>query len=474
MAFGDIREFIDTLKQTGDLVTIEQEVDWDLEAGAINRRAYEMNGPAILFENIKDYPKGYRIMAGAFGSFRRLAIAMGLPPDTSIKDLHTKYEQRNEPIKPVVVDSGPCKENIILGDDVDIYRFPAPMIHEGDGGRYIGTWGIAVSKDPDSNWMNWGVYRFMVHNRRFLLGSTRPQSHIGMTLVEKCMSKNQPLPIALVIGAEPLCHLAAATSYPPGVDEVDFAGGLRLEPEVLTKCETSDLLVPASAEIVIEGEILPDKTAEEGPFGEYSGYRSPSQSTGMLCEIKAITFRHDPILTMISAGVPDDHSPVIAITSATAIKRALLRREIPVTGVHILPQSGLHIAIIGVESGGKDVAQRILEALSRRNAMMSKIIIVDKDVDVFNFDQVIHAVGVKCHPVNGIQTKTLAPSAGNTTTPCFSLEERMARTGAMAVLDCTWPPDWPRDITPVRSSFDDTYPEEIKRKVVANWHSYGL
>ena len=474
MAFRDIRQFINALKQTGDLVAVKQEVDWDLEAGAINRRAYEMNGPAILFENIKDYTEGYRILAGPLGTFRRLAIAMGLAPDTSIKDLQAEYERRNKPIKPIIVDSGPCKENILVGGEVDIYRFPAPMIHEGDGGRYIGTWGIAVFKDPDSDWMNWGVYRFMVHTRRFLVGWTREHSHLGMTLSEKCIPDNRSLPIAIVIGAEPLCHVAAATSYPPGVDEVDFAGGLRQESVALTKCETSDLLVPAYAEIVIEGEILPDKTAEEGPFGEYSGYRSPSQSMGMLCEIKAITFRNDPILTMISAGVPDDHSPVIAVTAATAIKQALIRRGIPVTEVHVPPHSGLHIAIVGVESGGRDMARKIFEALTRRRALMSKIIVVDKDVNVFNLDQVLHALGVKCHPVNGILAEALAPGVGNTATPCFSLEERMARRGAIAVLDCTWPPEWSREIIPVRSSFDDTYPEEVKRKVLANWHKYGL
>ena len=201
MAFKDLREFIRTLEKTGDVVHIEQEVDWDQEAGAISRRVCEMSGPALMFDKVKDYPEGYRIFAGSLATYSRVAIALGLPPNTPVKDIFAEYERRNEhPIKPVIVKDGTCKENIMLGDDVDLYTFPAPMVHTGDGGRYIGTWDIVISKDPDSDWTNWGMYRFMVYNKRYLAGFPRLNSQMGLVLHQKFAAHNKLMPMALVVG----------------------------------------------------------------------------------------------------------------------------------------------------------------------------------------------------------------------------------------------------------------------------------
>jgi 4-hydroxy-3-polyprenylbenzoate decarboxylase len=168
MAFKDNRQFIAALEATGDAVRIEQEVDWDLEAGAIVRRTCELGGPAPLFEKIKDYPPGYRIFGASLASLRRWVVALGLNPGTSLKDIQAEYQRRvDHPIKPVMVKDAPCKHNIILGDKVDVFRFPAPMIHEGDGGRYIGTWHMIVAKDLDSDWTNWAMHRLMVVNGRY-------------------------------------------------------------------------------------------------------------------------------------------------------------------------------------------------------------------------------------------------------------------------------------------------------------------
>lgn len=477
MAFKDLRDFIRTLEKIGDIVHIEQEVDWDQEAGAISRRVCEMSGPALMFDKVKDYPEGYRLFAGSLATYSRVAVALGLPPNTPVKDIFAEYERRNEhPIKPVIVKDGTCKENIMLGDDVDLYTFPAPMVHTGDGGRYIGTWDIVISKDPDSDWTNWGMYRFMVYNQRYLTGFPRLNSQMGLVLHQKFVAHNKPMPMALVIGADPICHQVASASYRKGVSEVDFAGALRQEPVELIKCETSDLLVPANAEIVIEGEILPDMIGQEGPFGEFPGYRTEGIRMGVLCQVKAITYRNSPILSMIALGVPpDDNSVATPIASALAVKEHLKRYNVPVINVYSPPHAVLHTVIISVKPGGQDTANKILDALTVRRADWSKIIMVDEDVDIFDIGQVLHALSVKCHPVRGIIVREIEAGKAHSLTPCYSPEERRDLRGAIALFDCTWPPEWPLEThVPIKNSFDCIYSEEIKSKVLKNWRKYGL
>ncbi|MFC1930399.1 UbiD family decarboxylase [Chloroflexota bacterium] len=476
MAFNDMREFCDALDKTGDIVRVQQEVDWELEAAAITRRSNETLGPAVLFEKIKDYPKGYRILGGAQATYRRVAISMGLPPDTPIPYLYGEYEAREQtPVKPVIVPTGPCKENIMKGDDVNVFNFPVPLIHDGDGGRYLSTWDIVITQDPDSGWTNWGMYRFMVHNHHILTGDPTFNSHLAMMFREKFVPAKKSMPIAIAIGADPLCHMVATAGYGIGQDEVDFAGALRKSPVELVRTETNGLLVPANAEIIIEGEVLPDAIGAEGPFGEYPGYRSGKARTGIVCVVKAITYRSSPILTMISLGIPmDDSSVAAALTASISLKRRLKRHGIPVTNVYAPAEGVTHLVVVGVKSGGRNMAKQIADVITARRAAMNKIVVVDEDVDVFNMMQVIHALSVKCHPLRGILTTEVAAGKANELTPCYDYEERKHKTGGLAVFDCTWPPEWPRENIPIKSSFNDIYPRDVQEKVLKNWKDYGL
>ena len=477
MAFKDIRDFIATLKETDDCIEIDKEVDWDQEAGAIGRRVCVMSGPALLFNKIKDYPEGYRIFSGSLCTYRRIAIALGMPSDSTVRDIFVEYDRRNQnPIGPVIVNDAPCKENIIVGDDVDIYQFPAPMVHSGDGGRYIGTWAITVCKEPDTDWTNWGMYRFMVYNRRHLTGQPRLNSQLGLILHNKYVPKNEPMPMALVLGAEPITTLVASASYRKGVSEVDYAGALRQEPVELVKCETNDLLVPANAEIVLEGEVLPDRVGEEGPFGEYPGYRTEGINMGVTFRIKAITYRSSPILSMIALGVPPDANSVATpIASSLAVRDHVRRHGCPVIDVYAPPHAVLHTAIMTVTKGGKETANKILDAMTARRSDWSKIIMVDEDTDVFDLGQVLHDFSVKCHPIRGTYIREVEAGKAHNLTPCYSPEERRELRGAIALFDCTWPPEWSRETrVPPKNSFDCIYDEDIKQKVLENWESYGL
>jgi 4-hydroxy-3-polyprenylbenzoate decarboxylase len=477
MAFRDLREFLAVLERTGDLVRIKTEVDWDIEAGAISRRVFEEKGPCLWFEKIKDYPEGFTLLNGPLGTWRRVAIALGLDPETPVREIYREYERRVERrIKPRIVDpsEAPCKENILLGEDVDLYILPAPMIHEGDGGRYIGTWDIVICEDPERGWTNWGMYRFMVHNKNFLAGWPQATSHLAMIMKERYLPWNKPMPVALVIGAEPLCHMAATAPVPPGENEVEVAGGLRGEPVDLVECETCDLFVPAHAEIVIEGEILPDIIVPDGPFGEYPGYRSGTMGEGVAFRVKAITFRNNPILTMTALGVPPDDSSIAAsLTAAIAMKKGLQRRGVPVTDVYVPPEGVTHLVIVGVKEGGQKVVRRVLEFFTARRVMVNKVIVVDKDVDVFDMGQVLHAFATKCHPGRGMLVD-YHEGRGNALTPCYSAEERRRLKGAFVAFDATWPDDWPQELIPVKASFRDTYSPSIQEKVLSRWSEYGL
>ena len=475
MAFGDLREFIAALERSGDLVRVKKEVDWDMEVGAISRRNFEQSGPAILFEKIKDYSPGYAILNGPVATCRRVAIALGLPPDTSVRQLYAAYEERRDKkIKPVVVQSAPCQENVMIGSEVDVYKLPAPMVHDGDGGRYIGTWDIIITKDPETGWTNWGMYRFMTHTQNMLTGWPQATSQLAMMMKSKYLPRKQPMPIAIVIGCESLCHMVATDPYKPGESEVEYAGGLRGAPVELVQCKTQDLMVPAHAEIVIEGELLPDRIALEGPFGEYPGYRSGTMGEGVLVQITAITHRKNPILSLSTLGVPPDDSSIAAsLTAAIAMKRGLKRRGVPVKEVYVPPEGVTHLVVVSVERGGSRVARQVLDFFTARRVMVSKIIVVDRDVDAFDMNQVIHAFATKCHPARGITLEHYEGRA-NALTPCFSADERRRLKGASVVFDATWPEDWEQEGIPVKSAFETTYPEAVKKKVLAEWASYGL
>ncbi len=475
MAFNDLRDFIAALERSGELVRIKREVDWDMEVGAISRRNFEQSGPALFFERLKDYPQGYAILNGPVATWRRVAIALDLPPETPVRQLYAAYEERREKrISPDVVKSAPCHETVMTGSAVDIYKLPAPMVHDGDGGRYIGTWDIVITKDPETSWTNWGMYRFMTHTQNMLTGWPQATSQLAMMMKSRYLPRKQPMPIAIVSGCESLCHMVATDPYKPGEDEVQYAGGLRGTPVELVQCKTQDLMVPAQAEIVIEGEVLPDRIALEGPFGEYPGYRSGTMGEGVLVQITAITHRKNPILTVTTLGIPPDDSSIAAsLTAGVAMKRGLKRRGVPVKEVYVPPEGVTHLIVVSVESGGSQVARQVLDFFTARRVMVSKIIVVDRDVDAFDMGQVIHAFATKCHPGRGI-TLEHYEGRGNALTPCYSADERRRLKGASVVFDATWPENWEKEGIPVKAAFETTYPEAVRNKVLADWESYGL
>ncbi len=473
--FEDTRDFIEALRSTGDLVEVDNEVSWDLELGAIARLACERDGPAVWFKRIADYPKDVTVFVNPVATWRRIALAFGLKPTSSIKEIYQEYEKREgKLIPPVEVKDGPCKEVVVEGSQIDLFQFPSPMLHEGDGGRYLGTWDLVVSREPTTNWVNWGTYRFMVYDSLHLTGFPRPTSHLGKVFQEHYIPKGRPMPIALVIGADPLSHLAAGATYRIGGDETSLAGGLRGKPVELVRCQTSDLFVPARAEIVIEGEVLPDRVGLEGPYGEYPGYRTGEMGNGILTRVTAVTHRRNPILTVDATGYKDNSSTSTSLSGALAIKRRLERHGVPVVDVYVPPEGAIHTAVISVQYGGREMGRKTLEVLTSRRALLSKIFMVDTDIDLYDMGKVIHAFSTKCHPAHGIHTIHYE-GRGNTLTPCYSQGERALQKGATMLFDCTWPGEWSREWeVPVKATFDSIFSESLRQKILKNWKNYGF
>ena len=269
----DFREWVYELERTGNLVRIEDEIDPLEEAGAIMRFANEKRSPAQWFTNLKDSMPGSSLLGGPFAAKERIAMAFGLPPNIGFKELTDIFAEFLEKgsVKPIVVDSGRCQENVLLGDEINLYKFPVPKLHPQDGGLYIGTLNIGVCKDYDSDWINWGNYRGMMQDKQSIGVFLGPLNHGGQIL-KKWHDNGRSMEFAMFFGGDPMHNIVASSSIPWGISEPDVVGSIRGEPVKLAKCRTIDLYVPENAEIVLEGIIAPGDLKEEGPFGEYPGY----------------------------------------------------------------------------------------------------------------------------------------------------------------------------------------------------------
>ena len=474
--YKDNRAYAEALLKTGDAIVVDEEVDWDLEMGAIVRRVCERKGPSPYFKKIKDYP-GFEAFGAPIANYRKLAIAMGLSPETPVPGIAAEYLKRaaTTPIKPKILDKkdAPCKEVILEGDDVDIMNLPAPMVHDGDGGRYIGTWHFVVAKDLDTPTINWGMYRQMLFDEKTMVGPVLPFSDMGKMFYNKYTPKNIPMPFATVINPDPLSAIASCA--PTSLPEDEFTGMLMGEPVEVVKCETCDLYVPAHAEIIIEGVIIPNLMIEEAPFGEYTGYRTSPREKRAVYRVKAITMRKKPIMPISNMGIPTDEGQLLrSFSLALEMDKLLKEQGIPITGVYMLPESTHHLVVVGVKPAYANIATQIGQIVfgSKLGPWFHLLVVVDEKTDIYSKDELIHALSTKCHPKNGI--RVTEHGVGTPLNPYASPEERKYGRGAKVVFDCLFPPEWPASMVPIKVSFDNVYPKEIQDKVISKWNKYGF
>jgi 4-hydroxy-3-polyprenylbenzoate decarboxylase len=411
VAFGDLRGWIAALKRAGEVHEIDGEVDWNIELGTIMRLAQGAGmGPALLFNNIKGYNKPdsrcRRIFGNGLSSYRRLAMMLGLPPDTHPREL-VKIGRNllNERISPRIVKSGPVKDHVVTGKDVDLYDFPSPHWNRVDGGRYILTYGGVVTKDPTNDIMNIGIYRGMVANRdRIPILMWRAQ-HIGHHVTAWQNGGSAEMPIAVAIGWEPSLGFVGGTPVTKGVCEYEVMGAIRGEPVDLVKCETVDLYVPASAEIVIEGYLGLDPATYtmEGPFAEFTGYLAGDCSPKPTIRVTAITHRTNPILHgSIEGSLPGSFSEnaiCSSIMRAGTAWNVLDRAGVPgITDVWCPPvHAGINL-LIGMKQSYRGQAKQAANAVwgsSAAHVRYKHITVVDDDIDIHDYAAVDWAMAYR-------------------------------------------------------------------------------
>ena len=486
-----LREYIDALKALGEIQEIDKEVDWNLEIGAITRRVYETSAPAPLFNNIKGIQKGFRVLGAPVATSRqeglylaRVALSLGLDPRATGQEMiQALVEARSRKgIPPKPVKTAPCKENIKLGDEVDLMQFPTPLIHDGAGGRYFNTLGTIVVQSPDKKWTNWSIARIMLVDKNKMTGIVNPYQHVG--IIHKMWNDiGKPTPFALAQGCEPFLPFVCGMPLPPFVSENEYAGAYFGEPIEVVKCETSDLLVPASAEIVVEGTISNTETALEGPMGEYAGYlwggggeREP------VYNVTAVTYRNNAILPITAAGEPveEDHT-ACGIPSAAETLFQLQQQGIPATTVWAPLATANHWAVVTVPLDYRKKLDCTKEELCRKigkiildtklGPQVAKMMVIHDDIDPTNLQELVWGFATRCHPGEGeilLHHTLLSPLIAFSTK-----HEKFAYDGPKSVYNCLGPEDW-NDKLPERSSFRFAYPHELQEKVLANWKSYGF
>jgi 4-hydroxy-3-polyprenylbenzoate decarboxylase len=411
VSFGDLRGWIDALKAAGEHKDIDAEVDWDVELGTIMRLAQGTgDGPSLMFNNIKGYnspdARCRRLYGLGLSSYRRVSMMLGLDPDTHPREL-VKLGRTllQDTIAPKVVETGPVKQNILKGDDIDLFDFPSPRWNAVDGGRYIITYAGCVTRHPATGVMNVGIYRGMVASKTEIPILLWRAQHIGNHYTAYQQAGLKEMPIAFVIGWEPSLGFCAGQPVPAGVCEYDVMGAIRGQPVELVKCETSDLLVPASAEIVIEGTIStdPEDYVMEGPFAEFTGYVAGDRSPKPTARVTCITHRDDPILRgTIEGSLPgsfSENAVCSSIMRAATAWNVLDRAGVPgVVDVHCPPvHAGINL-LVSIKQTYRNQAKQVANAIwgsSAAHVRYKHITVVDDDIDIHDYAAVDWAIAYR-------------------------------------------------------------------------------
>ncbi len=442
--FSDLRETLEYLESRGELAEVRGEVDWNVELGTVAREVIRRRGPALLFTNIREHnqpgARCRRLATGLFASFRRLSLLLGFEecqPNRALIDY--VIEKNATLIPPRLVSDGPVHTHVLTGKAIDLYEFPAPKWHHLDGGRYLGTMGCVVTRDPQTRLMNVGIYRSMIVGRdrmsTLIAGSQGWGAHFA-----KHRARGESMPVAFVFGWDPVMEFIGGSPIPATICEYDVMGGYRGEPVPLVKCKTVELEVPAAAEIVIEGAIADDPAtyALEGPFGEYTGHVSEVPTPRPVVQVSAITHRSDPILRGTLEGSLPGASPENGYMSAiqrAAIAWNLLRQAgIPgILDVFIHPVNYGTTVIVRIKKHYEGQPKQIAAALWGSNAATYRykiVIVVDDDIDPSDYEAVDWALNYRVDPGSD-DLVIFRSTLGSALDPSTALENRqLAALGA--------------------------------------------
>ncbi len=487
MKYRDLRDFIDQLERQGELKRITAEVDPNLEMTEISDRTLRREGPALLFEN----PKGYDIpvLANLFGTPRRVAMGMGQNDVEALRDIGKllAYLKEPEPPKgfrdalakipvfrqvlnmgPKVVRSAPCQEVVLHGDEVDLEKLPVQTCWPGDVAPLV-TWPLVITKGPLKERQNLGIYRQQLLGRNQLI--MRWLSHRGGALDYRDWQEKHPgerFPVVVALGADPATILGAVTPVPDTLSEYAFAGLLRGSKTELVKCVTSDLQVPASAEIVLEGYLEPGLEADEGPYGDHTGYYNEVERFPIFT-VECMTHRRDPIYHSTYTGRPPDEPAILGV-ALNEVFVPILQKQFPEIVDFYLPPEGCsyRLAVVTIRKEYPGHAKRVMLGVWSflRQFMYTKFVIVaDDDINARDWKDVIWAMTTRMDP------KRDSVFVENTPIDYLDFASPVAGLGSKVGFDATnkWPGETQREWgQAIRMS------DEVKSRVDEIWDQLGI
>ncbi|WP_417582399.1 4-hydroxy-3-polyprenylbenzoate decarboxylase [Nitrincola sp.] len=485
--YQDLRDFIQMLEARGELKRISQPVSPVLEMTEIADRTLRAGGPALLFEN----PIGFDIpvLANLFGTPERVALGMGQESVSALRDVGHLLAQLKEPeppkgfkdawdklpvfkqvlnMGPKLVKSAPCQAVVIEGDAVDLYRLPIQTCWPGDAGPLV-TWPLVITRGPNKSRQNLGIYRQQLIGRNKLI--MRWLAHRGGALdfrEWKQQHPGKPFPVAVALGADPATILGAVTPVPDTLSEYAFAGLLRGGKTELVKCIGNDLQVPASAEFILEGYIDPEETAEEGPFGDHTGYYNEVDYFPVFT-VERITHRKDPIYHSTYTGRPPDEPAVLGV-ALNEVFVPILQKQFPEIVDFYLPPEGCsyRLAVVTMKKQYPGHAKRVMLGVWSflRQFMYTKFVIVcDDDVNARDWQDVIWAMTTRMDPARD------TVMIENTPIDYLDFASPVSGLGSKMGMDATnkWPGETQREWgEPIQMS------AEVKAHVDEIWDSLGI
>jgi UbiD family decarboxylase len=404
----DLREWLERVQAVGELKDVRGATSEE-DIGAITEMVdHAADSPAVLFDEIPGFEPGYRVLVNGMGSRKRQAITLGLDPAQASHDRLLDYWRGLlrgfAPVPPVTVARGAIQENILRDAEIDLTRFPAPIWHPRDGGRYIGTASVNITRDPDTGSINAGSYRNQVFDRNSVGIRVAPPHHGGI-IKEKYFQRGEPCPVVVVVGADPLLFMASCVEgLRFGESELGWAGGVRGQPVEVIEGELTGLPIPAHAEIALEGYILPDEFRKEGPYGEWMGYYQDGYERDNVVRIHRIYHRNNPIIL----GSPPCKPPSELTSYRALMRSALIHEQLERAGVPDVqavwtPEAGgtrllIAVAIKQRYPGHARQAGHIA-AMCHAGAYLGRyVIVVDEDVDVTDLNDVVWAMCTRADP----------------------------------------------------------------------------
>ncbi|WP_305857721.1 UbiD family decarboxylase [Balneatrix alpica] len=530
------RDYLELMRQHEQLVEINEEVDWYLEMGAILRHACESRSEMPLFNKVKDAP-GFRaaemgptVSSTPGKAWMRLALMLGLPEDAQPLEIQDAFIEAlgGEPHAPVMVDKAeaPCKQNIWQGEEVDMTKIPAPILHDGDGGRYFQTAGAIMVRTPPGvevpadaytldkdAWTNWSFSRAMIAENRpqantpppppaqvnpsgrhwvpgphyakdRVVGLWLPFQHNGM-IYNMWKDQGKDCPFVVALGVPPAATMLLSAAPPAWHDEYLYASAFLGKGLEMVKAETCEVMVPAQCEIVIEGVVSASESVVEGPFGEFPGYLSNEAGLKPLAKITCITFRDQAILPICIPGVPIDSTLILGGFCLSTTARLFFQQSgLPVLDCFSPFEASSHWLVIRVRDDWhrltgytvKEFMDQIAEVFWTHHVgkTTAKLIVVGEDIPPDDIDKVAWALATRNNPVQGVYHYPQYDSDGTGLQIYLDVATKLRGRGGLVVYSCLQIQSQVNQPLEQVLSFATNYPLPLQQKIKQKWREWGF